>query len=514
MASVMKKKFSLQEVTAHASEEDCWVVVDGEVWDVTKFLKLHPGGRHVLLQYAGKDATEAFYSMHMSSVLDKYRQKFVIGRLEGTSVLDRQLPRRQVPHAELRCAQGYQSKYVTEDHVNYMYKVRQWYYERISPIEEQVERKNAVPKGLYKECGEAGLLPSVVGIYPWPSQFCPTVFGGVPPQNWDIWYEYMFYEGLMGGAVSNWLGNLLAGPSIGLPPVLKCQPHIRDRVCSEVLQGDKRICLCISEAFAGSDVANIQTTARKSPCGKFYIVNGSKKWITSGHKADYFTCAVRTGGDGMMGISMLLVPRLPGVKTRKMNVQTQASETAYITFDDVKVPVDHLIGRENQGFRVIMVNFNHERWGMCLQSVRLMRNMVTDCLLWANQRKVFGKKLYKQPVIRYKLADMVSRLESSQSWLNEITHQMATLPKKKMAQMMAGPIALLKYRTTSDVQQIVMDAVQVFGGRGMTRDGMGKRVFRAQQFLKQLVVTGGSAEVMADLGIRQTFKLFPRDARL
>merc|ERR1712062_196989 len=104
---------------------------------------------------------------------------------------------------------------------------------------------------------------------------------------------------------------------------------------------------------------------------------------------------------------------------------------------------------------------------------------------------------------------MGSRLESSQG-LDDITNQMATLPKKKMNQYIAGPIALLKYRTTMDVQQVVMDAVQVFGGRGMTETGMGKRVFRAQQLLKQLVVTGGSAEVMADLGVRQTLKMLPQ----
>eukprot|EP00494_Astrolonche_serrata_P002242 UN02248 len=97
---------------------------------------------------------------------------------------------------------------------------------------------------------------------------------------------------------------MLGGSTIGLPPVLLCKNDaVRKKVMSEVCQGDKRICLCISEAFAGSDVGEgIRTTAKRSPCGKFYIVNGSKKWITSGLYADYFTTAVRTGGKGMNGV--------------------------------------------------------------------------------------------------------------------------------------------------------------------------------------------------------------------
>jgi alkylation response protein AidB-like acyl-CoA dehydrogenase len=101
---------------------------------------------------------------------------------------------------------------------------------------------------------------------------------------------------------------------IGLPPVMHfAKPELKARVIPEVLSGSKRIALAVSEPFAGSDVANIRATAVKSPCGKFYIVNGIKKWITNGTFADYFTLAVRTGKAGMGGISVLLVERGPGV---------------------------------------------------------------------------------------------------------------------------------------------------------------------------------------------------------
>merc|ERR1719336_2775537 len=131
------------------------------------------------------------------------------------------------------------------------------------------------------------------------------------------------------------------------------------------------IALAISEPAAGSDVANLQTTAKLSSCGKYFIVNGCKKWITNGTYSRYFSTAVRTGGPGIRGISMLLIDRKssPGVKTRKMKfaMATGGSGTAYVTFEDVKVPVSNLIGKLNKGFKTIMYNFNYERWGICVQ---------------------------------------------------------------------------------------------------------------------------------------------------
>lgn len=157
--------------------------------------------------------------------------------------------------------------------------------------------------------------------------------------------------------------GLGTGLVIGLPPVLHFgKPALRDRVVPECLNGAKKICLAITEPFAGSDVAAIKCTAIKSDCGKFYIVNGVKKWITGGQTCDYFTVAVRTGGPGMFGISMLLVERGEGVQTKKIKTSySGAAGTTYIIFENVKVPVENLLGEENGGFKCIMANFNHER---------------------------------------------------------------------------------------------------------------------------------------------------------
>eukprot|EP00958_Prasinococcus_capsulatus_P007296 scaffold682_cov355-Prasinococcus_capsulatus_cf.AAC.6 len=196
--------------------------------------------------------------------------------------------------------------------------------------------------------------------------------------------------------------GLGSGMVIGLPPVLHFgRPALAARVGGEVLRGERRICLAISEAQAGSDVANITTTARLSPCGRFYLVDGLKKWITNGDFCDYFVTAVRTGGPGIGGISLLLVERSEGLTTRKVKTSYSGSAgTCWVFYDNVKVPVENLLGKENGGFKCIMANFNHERWLICCMTNRSSRLVLEECFKWANQRRVFGSELIHQPVIR------------------------------------------------------------------------------------------------------------------
>src|SRR5262249_49669556 len=146
---------------------------------------------------------------------------------------------------------------------------------------------------------------------------------------------------------------------------------LRAKVAEDCLSGRKRICLAISEAFAGSDVAGLQTTAAKTADGKYYIVNGTKKWITNGTWCDYFVTGVRTSDKGL---SMLLIERGEGVGTSPIKTAySPAAATAFVTFDNVKVPVENLLGQENKGLQVILSNFNHERWMMCCYVIRQSR---------------------------------------------------------------------------------------------------------------------------------------------
>jgi alkylation response protein AidB-like acyl-CoA dehydrogenase len=147
---------------------------------------------------------------------------------------------------------------------------------------------------------------------------------------------------------------------------------------------------------AGSDVANITTTAERSACGKFYIVNGTKKWITNGFVADSATMAVRTGGEGSGagGISLLVVPLKDqqGVSRRLLKVAGQnAAGTTFIELDDVRVPIENLVGKEGHGMRYIMNNFNHERLYISVGVTRQARVALSSAFAYTMKREAFGK---------------------------------------------------------------------------------------------------------------------------
>jgi alkylation response protein AidB-like acyl-CoA dehydrogenase len=252
----------------------------------------------------------------------------------------------------------------------------------------------------------------------------------------------------------------------------------------------------------------LRCEAKKTADGKHYIVNGEKKWITNGVFSDFFTVAVRTGGAGMGGISLLLIEKeMPGVKTRQMNCSgVWPSGTTYITFEDVKVPVENLIGKENEGFKYIMSNFNHERWGIVVQATRFARVLFEESFKYAHKRKAFGKRLIDQPVIRNKLAHMARHLEATSNWLENVTYQMNKMSHKEQAAKLGGPIALMKAQSTQTFEYCAREAAQIFGGLAYTRGGQGEKVGRLCREVRAYSIPGGSEEIMLDLGIRQAMK--------
>eukprot|EP01125_Pyxidicula_operculata_P017098 TRINITY_DN5952_c0_g1_i3.p1 TRINITY_DN5952_c0_g1~~TRINITY_DN5952_c0_g1_i3.p1 ORF type:complete len:308 (-),score=73.96 TRINITY_DN5952_c0_g1_i3:13-936(-) len=299
---------------------------------------------------------------------------------------------------------------------------------------------------------------------------------------------------------------MMGGLAIGLPPVLHFgSKYLKDKVVRGCLSGEKIICLAVTEPSAGSDVANIQTEAKKSADGKHYIVNGEKKWITNGIFADFFTVAVRTGGSGMGGVSLLLIEKeFPGVVTRRMDCQgVLSSGTTYITFEDVKVPVENLIGKENQGFMYIMNNFNHERWGMSIQGIRFARVCLEESFRYSFKRKTFGKRLIDHPVIRQKIANMIRQCESVQAWLEQITYQLTQMSHKEANVKLAGSISLLKAQMSVTFEFCAREASQIFGGLSYTKGGQGEKVERLYREVRSYAIPAGSEEIMLDLGVKQ-----------
>jgi alkylation response protein AidB-like acyl-CoA dehydrogenase len=252
---------------------------------------------------------------------------------------------------------------------------------------------------------------------------------------------------------------------------------------------------------AGSDVAGLRTTAVKSPDGKYYIVNGQKKWITNGIWADWCTAAVRTGPPGAKGISALIIPlkNHPGVTTRKQfNSGVAASGSTFIEFDNVKVPVENLLGIENEGFRIIMSNFNHERLWLGVTATRLARVCCEDAYSHAITRHTFGKPLISNQVIRAKFTDMGLLIEGTYSLIEQLVYASQT----RNAELAAWH-ALVKVSAGRTLEKANREAQQVLGGLGYSRGGRGGRIEQISRDLRVLVVGGGSDEILTDLIARQ-----------
>lgn len=143
----------------------------------------------------------------------------------------------------------------------------------------------------------------------------------------------------------------------------------------------------------------------------------------------------------------------------------------------------------------------------------MSRTVVEECLKWCDQRIVFGKPLINQPVMRQKLAKMISHVEANQAWLEQITHQMNHMTYSQQAKLLSGPIGLLKSFCTRSAHEIADEAINIFGGRGLTQGGMGKVVEMFHRTYKFDAILGGTEEILADLGVRQAMKDFPK-ARL
>lgn len=414
-----------------------------------------------------------------------------------------------IPYADPSWYQSYHSPYFNESHAALREEVRQWVEDEIMPNVTEWDEAKKVPDEIYKQMGERGYLAGLLGMH-FPTHLTDKRVKSVPPEQWDLFHEMLLTDELSRAGSGGLVWNLIGGYGIGAPPLFKFgKKELVKRVGPQLLSGEKRICLAITEPDAGSDVANLTCEAKLSEDGKHYVVNGEKKWITNGIWCDYFTTAVRTGGPGMNGVSVLLIERSAGgVSTRKMDCQgVWSSGTTYITFEDVKVPVENLIGKENQGFKVVMTNFNHERIGIIIQCVRFSRVCYEEAIKYAHKRKTFGKRLIDHPVIRLKLAHMARQIEASYNWLENLIFQCQRMGEMEAMLKLGGAIASLKAQSTTTFEFCAREASQIFGGLSYSRGGQGAKVERLYRDVRAYAIPGGSEEIMLDLSIRQALRV-------
>lgn len=370
----------------------------------------------------------------------------------------------------------------TEDHRAWRATLRRFVEAEIMPHVDAWEEAGEFPRDLYRKAAAIGLLG--LGY--------PEEYGGTPVS--DPIYSIVTAEELARPGAGGINASLMVH-SIGLPPVLAIgSDDMRRRVAPQVLAGEKIHALAITEPSGGSDVASLKTRAVRD--GGHYVVNGSKMFITGGMRADFYTVAVRTGGPGAGGISLLLLERdMAGFTRTPLKKQGWwSSDTAALYFDDVRVPAANLIGEENGGFIGIMRNFNGERIGMAAGAVAYARICFEDALAWARARHTFGKRLGDHQVIRHKFAEMARKIGASQAYLEQCAVRV------KAGETPVADLSLLKVQATLTMEFCAREAMQIMGGAGYMR---GCRVERIYREVRVNAIGGGSEEIMRDLAARQ-----------
>ncbi|KAK9776055.1 putative Cytochrome b5 heme-binding domain-containing protein [Seiridium cardinale] len=537
----MSQTFKASDVASHNKPDSLYIIVDEDVYDLTKFQDDHPGGKKILQRVAGKDASKQFWKYHNEGILKKYKSSLQVGSLDTKKKVEEvakpdaavAAPKAteaaqkvvkntnqdesealepyglQIPFADPSWYQSYHSPYFNESHAALRAEVREWVENEIEPNVTEWDEKKEVPQEIFLEMGRRGYLAGLLGVH-YPVEHTKNTVKSVPPEQWDLFHEMIVTDEISRVGSGGFVWNMIGGFGIGGPPLIKFgKKALKDRILPGILSGEKRICLAITEPDAGSDVANLTCEAKLSEDGKHYIVNGEKKWITNGIWADYFTTAVRTSDNGMNGVTLLLIERESGgVSTRRMDCQgVWSSGTTYITFEDVKVPVENVLGKENQGFKVIMTNFNHERMGIIIQSVRFSRVCYEESVKYASKRRTFGKKLIDHPVIRMKLAHMARQIEASYNWLENLIYQCQKMGETEAMLRLGGPIAGLKAQSTLTFEFCAREASQIFGGLSYSRGGQGGKVERLYRDVRAYAIPGGSEEIMLDLSMRQSLRV-------
>ncbi|PLR91607.1 acyl-CoA dehydrogenase family protein [Bacillus sp. T33-2] len=371
-----------------------------------------------------------------------------------------------------------------EEHKMFQKAVRKLVDKEISPYIQAWEEEGDVPRSLYERLGELGYL----GI-----KF-PEEYGG---GGLDLITESVFLEEL-GRCGSGGVGAAI-GAHIGIAatPVWRFGSHEqKQKYLAPAIQGKMIAALGITEPNAGSDVSSITTTARKE--GDHYILNGSKTFITNGVNADFVVVAAKTGnGPRHRDISLFIVETgwpgfLVGKELKKLG--WRASDTAEIYFENMKIPAENLIGKENEGFQYIMANFQWERLIMALSSIALAEKALEDAIRYSKERSQFGGPIIQFQVLRHKLVDMAIDIEKARNityravYLYDRGNDIST--EATMAKAYAGEM----------VSRVCDQALQIHGGNGYMMQYPVQRYWRDARIQS---IGGGTTQIMNEILVKR-----------
>lgn len=375
------------------------------------------------------------------------------------------------------------SPFLTADHDQWRSHLRGFINRHVAPNLDAWDAASDFPDALYRQAAKDGVLG--MGFR--------EDLGGTG-EDIDLYHRIIFAEEFfrMGSGV---VFADLATPWIALPPIINGgAPEMLDRVARPVLAGDRKIAFAVTEPGGGSDVSGFVTTAERR--GDCFIVNGGKTLISGAMKADYLLTAVRTGGPGIGGLSLLLIETdRPGVTRGSVpGLEWYNRNNGWLKFDNVEVPVGNLIGVENRGFAGLANQFNIERFSGIAATLAMTRTCVAEAVAFARERQTFGKRLIDHQVMRHKIVDMIQRLKVSYAFLDLLVWRFS------QGETPVADLALLKIQATTTLEHCARESLQVLGGRAYTGGNRVERIYREARIF---VIGGGSEEILRDLAAKQ-----------
>jgi citronellyl-CoA dehydrogenase len=373
------------------------------------------------------------------------------------------------------------SLYFDDEHNAFRQMVRRFVETEINPHVEEWEAAGIFPAhDLFKKMGNLGLLGLTY----------PEKYGG---GGVDYWYEVVLLEELGRADCAGVPMGISVHTDMATPALAKFgSEELKQRFLVPAIAGDFVSSIAVSEPGAGSDVARISTTARSD--GDNYVINGSKMWITNGTQADFLTLLARTsGGEGYRGMSLIIVPTdTPGfaVSRKLEKLGNNSSDTAILSFDDVRVPKANRIGEEGKGFYLQMQQFQVERLAGVIMSISGMERAINMTIDYCRQRHVFGQPLLHNQWIYFKLSELMTEVEA----LRQLAYHCVRC--YVAGQDMVKEISMAKLKAGRLGRETADTCLQFHGGMGYVEEYPIARYFRDVRLLS---IGAGADEVMLEV---------------
>ncbi|WP_411971621.1 acyl-CoA dehydrogenase family protein [Sphingobacterium sp. Lzh-3] len=372
----------------------------------------------------------------------------------------------------------------TAEHQIFRDTLRTFIRKEITPYVDDWEKRGEIDRNVWKKMGDMGLM----GLN------YPEVYGGL---DLDFYYSLILCEELSYCFSGGFTISALVIQFMSAPYLLKYgSEDLKVRYLKPVIAGDMVSAVAITEPGAGSDVKQIKTTAVRD--GDFYIVNGSKTFITNGYYGDFFITAVKTASDqGTKGISLLLIDRnATGVSSSKINkLGWHASDTAELGFNNVRVPISHLIGLEGEGFRYLMDGLQLERLTAAIHSLATAESAFQYTLDYIAQREAFGKKIQEFQTIRHRIAQMAADIATTKAFVYHCCDL------QDLDEYAVQECSIAKLQASELAVNVVNQCLQLFGGYGFTEDYKIARLYRD---VRVGTIIGGTSEIMLEIIAKMT----------